>query len=450
MKEKLKQIVDTFHRYNSENMATQAFGLSPDTLYDALVVAPSFTPYKLGMDAYCTVTALKEGAYIAGYLVEKDGLKIAWIKIGSSAGNLIDHLSLCAELTFRQLIFIGAAGALKPSFHLGDVCVPAYSLSGSQADAYLLKSSIRESTLFEKVFPETSFSDQVIRLGQVMGHLIQKASVFCTPSIALEYTHLEEIRTFDTDLIEMETSSFYLMAQLFELPAAALLVVSDNSATGAALVGRTAEQQRQYEYGRNVILPEMLLSLAQGAPIGSVRKHLLGLEGKTLHSERLSYRLLRETDRPFFRALLADADLTEPAGFLPLRTDAEFDHFWLGLREINRGIAILLHDVPIGYLSVYGEQPEEPEYRDRLCLGLGFVIGKPHQGQGYGTEMLGFMTRYLKQQFSAQSPVLFADAFLDNPVSNRVIQKCGYRYLEDYTLYFDALGREMTCHSYIF
>ena len=106
MKKKLKQIVDAFHKYNSENMAFQAFGLSEDITYDALVIAPSFSPYKLKMERFCTVTTLKEGAYIAGYLVEKDNKKIAWIKIGSSAGNLIDHLALCAELTFKRMIFI--------------------------------------------------------------------------------------------------------------------------------------------------------------------------------------------------------------------------------------------------------------------------------------------------------------------------------------------------------
>ena len=98
MKDKLRNMVECFHKYNTEHMALQAFGLSEDTSYDALVIAPSFTPYKLKMDTYCKVTTLKEGAYIAGYLVEKDGLKIAWIKIASSAGNLIDHLAICAEL----------------------------------------------------------------------------------------------------------------------------------------------------------------------------------------------------------------------------------------------------------------------------------------------------------------------------------------------------------------
>lgn len=263
MKQKLKDIMDKFHKYNSPHMAFQAFGLSDEVSYDALVVAPSFTPYKLQMDKNCKVTTLKEGAYIAGYLVEKDDLRIAWIKTGSSAGNLIDHLSICAELTFKKLFFVGAVGALKAEIELGDVCTPSYSISGSYADTYLMKNSINETMLFEKVCPaDTAYINKAVSVGKTKGYTIKQCSVFCTPSIALEYSHLDEIKAFDTDLIEMETCSFYLMAELFELPSIALLVVSDNSASGAPLVGRTEEQQRRYDYGRNVVLPDMILTLA--------------------------------------------------------------------------------------------------------------------------------------------------------------------------------------------
>jgi hypothetical protein len=40
-------------------------------------------------------------------------------------------------------------------------------------------------------------------------------------------------------------------------------VVSDNAASGAALVGRNEEQQNQYDYGRTVVLPDMILTLSK-------------------------------------------------------------------------------------------------------------------------------------------------------------------------------------------
>jgi purine-nucleoside phosphorylase len=263
MKDKMKQILDNFHKYNSEHMAQQAFGLNDEIEYDALVVAPSFSPYKLHLEEKYKVTTMREGAYLGGYLVEAGDLKIAWIKIGSSASNLIDHLAICAELSFKKVIFIGAVGALKEGFDLGDICTPSYSISGSVADAYLMKDSIKEDMRFEKVYPDMTFIDDMIELGKSLGHEIKKGSVFCTPTIAMEYTHLDEIRSFDTDLIEMETSSFYLMTDLLEIPGIALLVVSDNSATGVALVGRTEKEQARYDDGRNKALPELILAVAK-------------------------------------------------------------------------------------------------------------------------------------------------------------------------------------------
>lgn len=253
--------MEEFHRYNSSDMAFSVFGLSKEIEYDALIVAPSFSPYKLKMDKYCKTTTLREGAYIAGYLVEKDDLKIAWIKTASSESNCIDHVAVCAELNFKKMIFIGAAGALKADFNLGDICTPEYSISGGGANTYL-KESIRNFSPFEKVVPDMKFVDRVISVAKKNGREIRKASVFCTASVALEYYHLNEIKEFDTDLIEMETASFYLMADLLEKPAIALLAVSDNSATGVALVGRTESQQKEYDEGRYNALPELILLAA--------------------------------------------------------------------------------------------------------------------------------------------------------------------------------------------
>jgi len=263
MKHELQRIVDNFHKYNSEHMAAQAFGFSEDKEYDALVIAPSYTPYKLRIDERYKVTTLKEGAYIGGYQVEGDGFTIAWMKIGSSAGNLVDHLALCAEIRFKRMVFIGAVGALKEGFNLGDICTPSYSISGSQTDVYLKGKSIRDAVTFEKVYPDEMFTDEVIKIGRDKGYDIRKASVFCTPSVALEYSRLDEIKAFDTDLIEMETASFNLMRELFEILGIALLVVSDNSASGVPLVGRSEEQQKIYDRGRLKILPDMVITLAR-------------------------------------------------------------------------------------------------------------------------------------------------------------------------------------------
>lgn len=88
---------------------------------------------------------------------------------------------------------------------------------------------------------------------------------------------------------------------------------------------------------------------------------------------------------------------------------------------------------------------EEEPYKGKKCAGVGFVLGKEYHRKGYGTELLRFWTKKIKQEYD----YCFADAFTDNPASNALIRKCGYTYVEDYTMYFEKLGRTMTCHSYV-
>ncbi len=208
MTKKLKQILDNLHKYNMEHIANVNFGLSEDIMYDVLVVAPSYSPYKVIRDTTYKITETGSQSYCTGYEVEKDELKIAWIKTAAGGCNMLDYLLICGELQFKKLIFIGAVGALKESFNIGDICTPSYS-------------------------------------------------------IAMEYTHLDEIKSFDTDLIEMETSTFYAVASLMQIPAIALLVVSDNSATGIPLVGRSEEIQKIYEYSRKVVLIDLIYKITR-------------------------------------------------------------------------------------------------------------------------------------------------------------------------------------------
>jgi purine-nucleoside phosphorylase len=261
MTNKLKQILDNIHKFNVGNLANVNFGLEENVVYDALVVAPSYSPYKILKDKSFKITELASQSYCTGFLVEKDNLKIAWIKTAAGGCNMLDYLLICGELQFNKLIFIGAVGALKKEFNIGDICTPTYSIAGTLANTYL-KESIKDYVPFEKIYPDKAYVAQIIELAKNNDYSIKEASVFCTDSIVMEYTHLDEIKSFDTDLIEMETSTFYAIGKLMELPTIALLVVSDNSSTGVPLVGRSEEIQKVYEYSRGVVLPDLIYKIA--------------------------------------------------------------------------------------------------------------------------------------------------------------------------------------------
>lgn len=250
------------HEYNAGNLAYLTFGVTNEIIYDALVIAPGWKPTKILANCSFNVTALAEHSYISNYLVEREQKRILWIQCSASAANLMDHLSICAELRFKKLIFVGAVGSLNERFGIGDICTPSYCISGVYANAYLCD-KLTDYIPFGKVYPKQEYVNKVIALAERSGYELKQGSVFCTDSIALEYSHLEEIKSFHTDLIEMETSTFYLLADLMEVEAVALLVVSDNSALKQPLIGRNDELESKYNYGRKTIIPDLIFQIVK-------------------------------------------------------------------------------------------------------------------------------------------------------------------------------------------
>lgn len=259
MKEQLVRILARDKQFNAGDMAAELFGFQQDVHYDLLVVAPGWKPTKILNWTDFEVKITAEHSYFSGYEVKMGDKLVAWVQTASGGCNLIDHLIRCADLDFDKMIFVGAVGGLKKGFDVGDVCVPVKCIPGIMANAYLTD-DIPSWKPFQSVVPhDMAFVEQVMALADFP---IKKASVFCTDSIACEYYHLDFIKSFDTDLIEMETSSFFTLAELMEKKAAALLAVSDNSANGEPLLGMAEEQHARYNQGRKLLIPRLLAKIA--------------------------------------------------------------------------------------------------------------------------------------------------------------------------------------------
>lgn len=71
-------------------------------------------------------------------------------------------------------------------------------------------------------------------------------------------------------------------------------------------------------------------------------------------------------------------------------------------------------------------------------MTAGFVLDKKYHGKGFATEMLSTLTTYLLERFDG----CFVDHFEDNPASERVIKKCGYRYFAEEKFWFEELREE--------
>ena len=84
--------------------------------------------------------------------------------------------------------------------------------------------------------------------------LVARRDVVITiDSIAAEYSHLKEFVEMGATIVEMETAAFFNAMNYISKKASAILVVSDNSANGEHLLGRTEDQKDKYHMSRDYI-----------------------------------------------------------------------------------------------------------------------------------------------------------------------------------------------------
>ena len=67
-----------------------------------------------------------------------------------------------------------------------------------------------------------------------------------------------------------------------------------------------------------------------------------------------------------------------------------------------------------------------PEFADRKCREIGFVLSKDYWGQGLMPEAVNEVIRYLFDEVGLD--VIFCGHFLWNKQSHRVQEKCGFRH----------------------
>ena len=145
-----------------------------------------------------------------------------------------------------------------------------------------------------------------------------------------------------------------------------------------------------------------------------------------IETKRLLFRSWRESDAEELFRLASDPDVGPRAGWPPhksveesleiINTVFNSDHVWaLVLKETGQ---------PIGCMGYYDHSESNIDIAEGEAE-VGYWIGKPFWNQGYCTEALREMIDYC---FNSKGFLtLWADHFVDNPASRKVMEKCGFR-----------------------
>jgi [ribosomal protein S5]-alanine N-acetyltransferase len=158
-----------------------------------------------------------------------------------------------------------------------------------------------------------------------------------------------------------------------------------------------------------------------------------------MKTKRLTLRPLEDRDAPRIAALAGDWAVASMTARIPYPYDESYAHLWIsGLEdgEFVRGVE--LDGELIGATGYFGDDDGAAE--------IGYWIGKPWWGRGFATEAASMMVRYCFT--TAALPRIVCCHFVDNPDSQRVIEKLGFKSTGTGRAYCEARQCEVATIRY--
>ena len=154
-------------------------------------------------------------------------------------------------------------------------------------------------------------------------------------------------------------------------------------------------------------------------------REYLAFHQDTIVTERLLLRRWKLSDADALYKYACDPEVGPHAGWPPHENVEESKMIIRELFTNDYTWAVILKETnePIGCMGYY------PFGKSNIEIGendaeVGYWIGKPHWNKGYCTEALQAMIHYCYEKKNFQT--IWADFFIDNPASGRVMEKCGF------------------------
>lgn len=154
---------------------------------------------------------------------------------------------------------------------------------------------------------------------------------------------------------------------------------------------------------------------------------LIDISGVTLHTEHLILRPWRETDLEDFYAYASVDGVGQMAGWTPHKSREESQQILERFIEHRKTFALEYEGKVIGSLGIEEYDEEKfPEFADKNCREIGYVLSKEYWGRGLMPEAVKEVVRYLFEKVGLD--VIFCGHFLHNTKSGRVQEKCGFEH----------------------
>ena len=153
----------------------------------------------------------------------------------------------------------------------------------------------------------------------------------------------------------------------------------------------------------------------------------IDISNTVLRTDRLTLRPWKQTDLEDFYAYASVDGVGQMAGWNPHSSRDESQAILNRFIDGKKTFALEFKGKVIGSLGVekYNED-KFPEFNDKQCRMLGFVLSKDYWGQGLMPEAVNEVVNYLFRTVGLD--VILCAHFLSNKRSARVQEKCGFKH----------------------
>lgn len=251
---------------NKDQICKSNFKCEPSEISENVVIAPTWEVdiFKNHVDNVRQIAGPTGHGYTI-YELSIGNKKVTYITTGVGACNLMDAVLALGCTPCKNILFIGAVGALNKNMKIGDIVIPEYSICGVGTDRYLTSGTVDKNDSYgKKYYPNKELSDKVLKVTNESVKnkdiKVHMGKVFSCDTIFAEYAHLDEFMNMGCDIVEMETATLFNVANIVGIKASSVCSISDNTIANKSLYnGRTDDDQKRRASVKKDIIPKIVL-----------------------------------------------------------------------------------------------------------------------------------------------------------------------------------------------
>lgn len=239
----------------------------PEEIREKVIVTPCWNPDGFLTNTAESVKVIAEGGVYETsiYEVTYRNQPVSLVCSGIGAPQAGDVVLALGCTPCRYLIFTGSCGGLTRDLTIGDLLTISESIGGDGYSSYLAEGGLSPNAFLKPAEPDAELNNTLEEHAASLtgeGNVpLHKGRVFSSDTIVAQFAHLEEMADkYECSSIEMETSAVFNSADLVEIRAAALLIISDVITVGKSLFsGRTKEDMERYKDIKKTVLGKIIL-----------------------------------------------------------------------------------------------------------------------------------------------------------------------------------------------